>query len=117
MLNLLRNRIKDLHVQFHCVVDYFGLSFEVSSPVPLTLSTLVYGSDCEGKLFVTEAEFVAKQIAKVMNIAPQLIREELSGKIKTIYLPQDVQIHKHEAKNEYYLINAYALLCHQKQTN
>ena len=35
-LSLLRFRIPDLLIQLACVVDYYGIVFEVHSPLPLT---------------------------------------------------------------------------------
>lgn len=50
-LALLRNRIDNLVVPLACVVDYFGLKFETQSLAPLSINSLVYGSDTDGLLF------------------------------------------------------------------
>ena len=50
-LALLRHRFPKLIIPLACVVDYYGIAFEIQTPSPLTLNSLVYGSDTEGLLF------------------------------------------------------------------
>ena len=61
-LALLRHRFPKLVVPLACVIDYYGIVFEVQSPSPLTLNTLVYGSDTEGLLFKND-DAEAEQMA------------------------------------------------------
>ena len=55
-LALLRHRIPRLIVPLACIVDYYGICFEVMSPSLLTLDTLAYGSDTDGLLFKNDDE-------------------------------------------------------------
>lgn len=62
-LALLRNRLDRLIVPLACVVDYYGLKFETQSLAPISINSLVYGSDLDGLLFNdddAEAEHMAK---------------------------------------------------------
>jgi hypothetical protein len=55
-MSVLRNRIENLVVPLSCIVDYFGVRFECLSIPPISLNTLVYGSDTEGLLISNENE-------------------------------------------------------------
>ena len=57
---LLRNRIPDLIVPLACLVDYYGLKFEAQSLAPISINSLVYGSDLQGLLYKDEAEDMAR---------------------------------------------------------
>lgn len=48
---LLRNRLDQLVVPLACIVDYYGLKFEVLSLSPISINSLAYGSDIDGLLF------------------------------------------------------------------
>ena len=61
-LAILRHRIPSLVVPLACVVDYYGIVFEVISPAALSLNSLVYGSDTEGALYKNDI-FDAEKIA------------------------------------------------------
>ena len=77
-LTLLRNRIENLVVPLSCTVDYFGVRFECLSIPPISLNTLVYGSDNEGLTFYNENEAahqMAVKIANLLNLKPHFIRE------------------------------------------
>lgn len=78
-LSLVRNRIPDLVVPLSCTVDYFGLRFECLSIAPISLNTLVYGSDNEGLIFVNEnenAHQMAVKLANLLNLKPHFIKEQ-----------------------------------------
>ena len=78
-LSLLRNRIQDLVVPLSCTVDYLGLRFECLSIPPISLNTLVYGSDNEGLIVVNENEAahqMAVKIAILLNLKPHFVREQ-----------------------------------------
>ena len=71
VLSLLRHRFPKLVIPLACVVDYYGIAFEVQTPSPLTLNSLVYGSDSEGLLYKNddfEAEKLATEIGLLLNI-------------------------------------------------
>lgn len=53
-LALLRNRIEGLVVPLACFVDYYGIKFETQSLAPLSINSIVYGSDTDGLLFTDE---------------------------------------------------------------
>lgn len=55
-LAALRNRVSRLVVPLACIVDYFGLRFECQSLAPLSINSLVYGSDCNGLTFTAKDE-------------------------------------------------------------
>ena len=52
----LRNRISRLVVPLACLVDYFGIKFECQSLSPLSINSLVYGSDTNGVTFTNKDE-------------------------------------------------------------
>lgn len=84
-LSLVRNRISDLVVPLSCTVDYFGLRFECLSIPPISLNTLVYGSDNEGLIFLNENEAAHKmavKIANLLNLKPHFIKEQTTSKLK-----------------------------------
>ena len=96
-----------------CIVDYYGIYFEVQTPSPLTLNTLVYGSDSEGLLFKNddaESEQLAKDIAETFNLQPYTIKEKATGILKLTYLPYEVQIHRSDLRDEYYIVNSHRLI-------
>jgi len=62
-LALLRNRIQRLVVPLACLVDYYGLKFECQSLAPLSINSLVYGSDTNGLTF-TNKDLHAEAMAK-----------------------------------------------------
>lgn len=71
VMSILRHQIPKLIIPLACIVDYFGLVFQVQTPVPITQNSLVYGSDNEGLLFKNDDEEgvnMALRIAKLMNI-------------------------------------------------
>jgi hypothetical protein len=51
VMSILRHQIPKLIIPLACVVDYYGLVFQVQTPIKITQNTLVYGSDTEGLLF------------------------------------------------------------------
>lgn len=78
-LSLVRNRIENLVVPLSCTVDYFGVRFECLSIPPISLNTLVYGSDNEGLIFCNENEAahqMAVKIASLLNLKPHFVREQ-----------------------------------------
>jgi hypothetical protein len=61
-LAILRNKIDKLVAPFACLVDYYGIKFETQRLAPISINSLVYGSDLNGILFTDEyqdAEFMA----------------------------------------------------------
>lgn len=92
-LNLLRNKLENLVVPLACFVDYYGLKFETESLMPLSINSLVYGSDTDGLLFYDEnqqAENMAEEISKILNLKMHYIEERATGLIKKAYLPYTV---------------------------
>jgi len=82
-----------LMVPLVCVIDYFGIVFEVQTPFPISINTLVYGSDTQGLLFKNdheEAEQMAKHIGEILNLKPYTLKERASGVAKDAYLPYGV---------------------------
>ena len=74
----LRNRVSRLVVPLACLVDYFGLKFECQSLAPISINSMVYGSDVNGLTFTNKdehAELMAKQIASILNIKPHYLEE------------------------------------------
>jgi hypothetical protein len=59
----LRNRLMRLVVPLACYVDYYGLRFECQSLAPLSINSLVYGSDTNGLTFISKDEH-AEMMAK-----------------------------------------------------
>jgi hypothetical protein len=55
-LALMRNRLPRLVVPLACIVDYYGLKFECQSLAPLSINSLVYGSDNNGLTFTVRDE-------------------------------------------------------------
>jgi hypothetical protein len=73
----------------------------------------VYGSDTDGLLFKNDDEGgveMAKEIAKLMNIQPYMLKEKATGLSKRAILPYSVQLHRNDARDEYYIINAHRLI-------
>jgi hypothetical protein len=50
-LAILRNRVDNLVVPLACLIDYYGIRFETQSLAPISINSLVYGSDTDGLLF------------------------------------------------------------------
>ena len=91
--SLLRNKVENLVVPLCCIVDYFGLRFEAMSIIPASINSLAYGSDTNGLLFKDddrEAEQMAMEIGRLLNLKPHTIREGATQKLKHIYLPYSV---------------------------
>ena len=96
-LALLRNRFENLVVPLACVVDYFGLRFETQILAPLSLNSLAYGSDVDGLLFKDDdhdAEAMARAIAQALNLKSHFVEEKATKRIKRIYIPYTVQLHR-----------------------
>lgn len=77
-LSALRNRVSRLIVPLACLVDFFGLRFECQSLSPLSINSLVYGSDTNGLVFTNKdehAEQMAKQIGRLLNLKPHYVQE------------------------------------------
>lgn len=77
-LALLRNRLPRLVVPLAALVDYYGLRFECQSLAPLSINSLVYGSDTNGLVFVNRdahAEAMARQIGAMLNLKEHWIEE------------------------------------------
>jgi hypothetical protein len=75
---LLRNKIDNLVVPLACSVDYLGLRFECLGMLPSTTNSLAYGSDLNAVLFKdddAEAEEIAQEIGRILNLKPHYIRE------------------------------------------
>lgn len=75
----------NLIVPLACVVDYYGIRFETQSLCPISLNSLVYGSDTDGLLFENNdqnAELMAQKLGEKLNLAPHNIEERGTGNIK-----------------------------------
>lgn len=112
----LRNRVSRLVVPLACLVDYFGLRFECQSLAPLSINSLVYGSDVNGLVYVNKkdehAEMMARQIAHLLNIKPHYVEEQATLKVKMAYLPYTVQLHRNkdlQDDSNLYLVNPFRL--------
>lgn len=113
---LLRNWVDRLVVPMACLVDYYGLKFETQSLAPISVNSLAYGSDMDGLLFNdedAEAEQMAKTISQLLNLKPHFLEEKATKKLKRIYLPYTVQLHRNkdmgESDKKFYLVNAFRL--------
>ena len=98
-LALLRNKKARLIVPLACLVDYYGLRFETQSLAPLSINSLAYGSDTNGVLFQDydqDAEYMAHEIADLLNIKPHFLEEHATGKLKKLFLPYTVQLHRNK---------------------
>ena len=94
---LLRNKVDNLVVPLSCVIDYFGQRFEAISVVPASFNSLAYGSETDGLIFKNddkEAEQMAMQIGKLLNLKPHKVLERATGVYKDAYLPYSVQLHR-----------------------
>lgn len=64
-LNFIRAKFNKLLVPLACVVDYFGIRYEVQSLCPISINSISYGSDNEGLTFTKncpDAEILAERI-------------------------------------------------------
>ena len=113
--SLLRNKVENIVVPLTCIVDYFGLRFEAMSIIPASINSLAYGSDTNGLIFKDsdkEAEQMAEQIGKLLNLKPHIIQEGATQKLKKVYLPYSVQLHRnHESQidKQFYLFGCVRL--------
>jgi hypothetical protein len=62
-LAIMRNRLPRLVVPLACLVDYFGIKFECQSLAPISINSVVYGSDTNGLTF-TNRDAHAEAMAK-----------------------------------------------------
>lgn len=112
---LMRNRLPRLVVPLASLVDYYGLKFECQSLAPISINSLVYGSDTNGLTFVNKdahAEAMAHQIAVLLNLKPHYVEEQATLKLKMSYLPYTVQLHRNkdlQGDSNLYLINPMRL--------
>jgi hypothetical protein len=118
-LSLLRNQIENLVVPLSCIVDYFGVKFECFSIPPISLNSLVYGSDTEGLVFANQdegAHQMAVKIGLLLNLKPHFIREQTTSKLKQIVLPYDVQLHRNSDAQDpsIYILNAHRLFASEE---
>lgn len=60
---LLRNQFENLIVPLACTVDYFGVRYECTSIPPISQNSLIYGSDNEGLIILTEEYAEAYKMA------------------------------------------------------
>jgi hypothetical protein len=77
-LAIMRNRLPRLVVALGSLVDYFGIKFECQSLAPISINSVVYGSDTNGLTFTNRdahAEAMAKQISLMLNLKPHYIEE------------------------------------------
>lgn len=75
---IMRNRLPRLVVPLASIVDYYGLKFECQSLAPISINSLVYGSDTNGLTFVNKdahAEAMAHQIAVLLNLKAHYVEE------------------------------------------
>lgn len=72
-LSVVWNKFENLIVPLGCVVDYYGIRFECQSYVPLTTSSLVYGSDNEGlSVESKDGVHLAIEISQKLNLRPHM---------------------------------------------
>lgn len=114
-LAAMRNRVARLVVPLACLVDYYGIKFECQSLAPLSINSLVYGSDTNGLTFTNKdehAEAMAQQIAQLLNLKTHHIEEQATLKLKQTYLPYTVQLHRNKDLQDdlnLYLVNPFRL--------
>lgn len=75
---VMRNRLPRLVVPLASLVDYYGIKFECQSLAPLSINSLVYGSDTNGLTFTNRdahGEAMARQIGVLLNLKPHYIEE------------------------------------------
>ena len=51
---ILRNKIENLVVPLSCIVDFFGQRYLAMSLIPVSINSIVYGSDTDGLVFKNE---------------------------------------------------------------
>lgn len=99
----------------------------MQSLAPLSINSLVYGSDTHGLTFTKKdvnAEEIAQKIAEMLNLKKHEFKQMFAVNDKKevfdIYLPFSVQIHRSSVSIEsdsssesasYYIMNAGALFC------
>ena len=119
--SLLRHQYKNLIIPLCWIFEYRGESFEVQSISPLSINSLVYGSNNHGLTYSIKdlyAEEIAQKIADKMNLKQHKFKEILeyneSQKEHDIAVPFTVQIHKgpgREENSNYYIVNPGSLFC------
>lgn len=117
--SLLRHWFKELIIPLWWIVDYRGEAFEVQSISPISINSLVYGTDTHGLSYLIKdfnSEDLARKISERLNLKAHKFIEHLTinGKNRefNIFLPYSVQLHRSSGREEYtnyYIVNPGAL--------
>ena len=65
-LSFLRNKFPGVLVPLGCMIDYFGIRYECQSLCPITLNSLIYGTDNEG-ITIENYDLEAENLAVNMS--------------------------------------------------
>eukprot|EP01132_Coremiostelium_polycephalum_P005864 gene5864-7293_t len=87
--------IKGLHVPLMAFIDYRGFRLMAMSLLPISKSSLIYGSSDAGQTVHTSNTIfnhLFTSAAKVVNLKPHLV-QDISNELKTIYGPIDIEGH------------------------
>jgi len=119
--SLLRHKFPKLLIPLWWIIEYRGEVFEVQSIAPISINTLVYGSDTHGINYTAidlTAEEIANDISDFLNCKPHkfkdLIEVDEKWNEKMIYLPYSVQLHQCQGLEDevfYHIVNPGALFC------
>ena len=77
-LSFIRNKIEGLVCPLACIVDYLGVRYLCSSLLPISMNSLVYGSDTQGVIFKNDeerAQNMATRLAGLCNLKGHNIME------------------------------------------
>eukprot|EP00744_Colponema_vietnamica_P001049 GILI01001788.1.p1 GENE.GILI01001788.1~~GILI01001788.1.p1 ORF type:complete len:1045 (+),score=336.05 GILI01001788.1:182-3316(+) len=95
-LNLIRGKVDGVEVPIACIVDYFGIRFLSQSIVPISVKSIVYGSNTDGLVVYNnqaQAEDKASEIASLLNLAPHQVREKGTKRVTELRLPFTLEMH------------------------
>lgn len=93
---LISAAVPGLHFPLMCVFMVRGYRVVVISKLPISGSTLVYGSADAGRTVLTDPHFdkLMRQAAAKLNLAPHPVREGGTGNVKTVAGPVDLEGHR-----------------------
>lgn len=104
LLSFMNNCYTGIHFPLMALIDYRGYRISAMTILPISRSTLVYGSLDQGNSIIKSdnlATSMIEEICQSMNLKGHMAGKEIQN---FIYTPTDIEVHK-GTDNNYYAIN------------
>jgi len=104
-LEFMRDKIQGIETPLCCLINYSGTGYLVQSICPISLKSIIYGSNTEGIDIVSKelALEAVKHTSQLFNIKEHIVYDRVKRVGKYVSLAYDCEFHEGDDGNFYFL--------------